>query len=130
MTLTLPAQLLAREHDLLFRAAVKNNVMFGVTFDPLALDESVGGRRIEGIVTHGKVLSFDLGIAKQIGPVIEVVDLDPLSRYHLGRAPGSRRKGEHHKLAVIGNPAVRAMAGPLKPGFERFSGALSQCWMV
>src|SRR5712692_3653595 len=82
MALPDSSKFLACEHDLLFRPAAKDGVVFRMAFGPLSLHESVGGAGVEGIVAYRDILLLDLGIAKEIGPVIEVVDLDAFARDH------------------------------------------------
>jgi hypothetical protein len=109
---------------------MKNNVVFGMTFSPLAINEAVGGSRVKGVVTYGDVLFLHLGISKEIGPVIEVVNLDALSRDYFGCSFRCRRKGENQKPAVIRDQAVRAMAGPRETGFKRFPRTLPERRMI
>src|ERR1051326_8292794 len=58
----------------------KYRVVLRVAFGPLALHEYVGGAGVERIVTHGDQRLLNFRVAKTLGPVVEIVDLDSFAR--------------------------------------------------
>ena len=80
MTLPDSSEFLACEPDLLLGPAAKYRVVLRVAFGPLALHEYVGGAGVERIVTHGDQRLLTFRVAKTLGPIVEVVDLDSFAR--------------------------------------------------
>src|SRR5581483_369187 len=116
-------EFLARDFDLLLGPAAKYRVMFRVAFGPLALHKCMGSPGVERIVTHRYDRLLNFGIAKEIGPVIQVVDLDSLAGDNFGRASRCRRKREDEKLMVVGNLPMRTRAGFPQAGVAHFARA-------
>src|SRR5580658_9924691 len=70
------ANLFGRQHHLTLGPAVEHSVILGMAFNPLVSAERVGCAGVERIISDRQVPSFELWIAKHIGPVVDVVDLD------------------------------------------------------
>src|SRR5271157_760917 len=130
MALLGPSQFLAGKHNFSLRTATESNVMLGVTFSPLAVNKGVGDSCIERVVTHGNILLFDVGPAKQIGPVVEVVNLDSLPGNDLCRPFWCCRKSKHQKLSVVRDLAMARFASHRKAGFIGSPWALSKCRVI
>ncbi len=109
-------QFLAGEHDFFFRPAVKNHVVLRVAFGPLPVHECVSGSSIKRVVPHGNIPFLQFRITKEIGPVIEVVNLDTFAWNHFRCT----------LFAVIRNLAMCAVASLFQAGLVRLTRTLPE----
>jgi hypothetical protein len=111
MALPDPAEFLACERDLFLRPAPKHCVVFGMAFRPLSLHKCMCGASIEWVVTYINALLLNFGIAKEIGPILNVVDLDSLTRHDFGCSSWRSREREDQELMVVENLTVCTGSG-------------------
>src|SRR5207247_8774330 len=76
MALPAAVKFLTGDHQLFFRMAVQDRVVFRMTLHPLPLDECVRSAGIERVITDGNLPILHCRILESAGPVINVVDLD------------------------------------------------------
>src|SRR5207248_6022242 len=73
MALPAAVKFLTGDHQLFFRMAVQDRVVFRMTLHPLPLDECVRSAGIDRVITDGNLPILHCRLLESAGPVINVV---------------------------------------------------------
>src|SRR5436309_1592239 len=130
MALPAAVEFLTGDHQLFFRVAMEDRVVFRMTLHPMPIDECVGGAGIERVIADWNLPILHGRILKSAGPIIDMVDLEAASWLNLRAAFWRCRHRGHQELLVVGNHALHTESARLKSHAEGFSGTLTQCGMV
>ena len=90
---------------------MENRVILRMTFDPLAVNKSVGGTDIERIVANGNLLRFPTRITKMLRPVINVINLHASPGRDCCRPLAGGRQREDDEVPIIRNVSMGTAAG-------------------
>src|SRR5580658_10615742 len=101
-----------------------------MAFNPLVSTERVGGAGIERIISDGQVLPFELWIAKHIGPVVDVVDLNTSAWAERRRTFGRARHGAEKEVLVIRDEPLQPQTACCEAPRKCLPWALPQSRMV
>jgi hypothetical protein len=101
--------------------------MLGMTLNPLPVHKSIGDPHIKRIETHCDLLPLNLRIAKELAPVVHMMNLYTVAGHNFRRSLNGRGHGDNQELIIVRNHAMLPLASFCQPRKESLSRILSEC---
>jgi hypothetical protein len=101
-----------------------------MTLNPLPVHKSVGDPDVKWIETHRNLQSLNLRVAKELAPVVHMMNLYTVAGHNFRRSPDGRGHGDNQKLVIVRNHAMLPLACFCQPREESLSRILSECGVV